>query len=267
MISIGTAGWSIPRPLATAFPGEGTQLERYARSCNCAEINSSFYRPHRIELYQRWASLTPHGFRFAVKLPRIITHEDRLRAARLPLRRFLAEVAGLGAKLGPLLIQLPPSFAYDARVAARFFGVLRELHDGAAVCEPRHASWFAPRAEALLRRHRIGRVAADPALAPAAAQPGGWLGAAADDADATVLYYRLHGAPRVYWSRYPPARIRHWAAALAALPPRADAWCIFDNTASGAALQNALELQALLTPQRSVRNGRAAAPHAAITST
>ena len=230
---MGTAGWSIPRDSADRCAGDGTHLQRYARVLRCAEINSSFHRPHTPATYAKWAAATPRGFRFAVKLPRTITHDLKLRRARLPLEAFLQESAGLGDKRGPLLVQLPPSLAFDARVAGRFFTLLRERHGGAVVCEPRHETWFSPAAEAMLVRHEVARVAADPAPAAGADVPGGWGG---------IVYFRLHGSPRKYWSRYPVDYIEGLAQALRAAPRSADAWCIFDNTASGAALANALEL-------------------------
>jgi uncharacterized protein YecE (DUF72 family) len=118
------------------------------------EINSSFYRPHAFTVYARWAASTLPAFLFSVKAPRAITHENGLRRARRPLERFLGEVAGLGSKLGALLVQLPPSLAFDPRVARRFFELLRERHTGAVVCEPRHPSWFEPTATRLLVRFR-----------------------------------------------------------------------------------------------------------------
>ena len=242
---IGTAGWSIPRALAQDFPGEGSHLARYARVLQCAEINTSFYRSHRPEVYARWAAQTPAGFRFAVKLPRAITHDQRLRAARAPLTRFLSEVAGLGDRLGVLLVQLPPSLPFEARPVRTFFGLLAGLFEGAVVCEPRHATWFAPAADRLLVRLRIGRVAADPARLPAAAVPGGWLGPAGDGAGA-VLYHRWHGSPRMYYSAYGDGWLQARAAALRRWPATAERWCIFDNTASGAAASDALRLHAHL---------------------
>jgi uncharacterized protein YecE (DUF72 family) len=233
MVVVATAGWSIPRSVATQFPGDGTHLQRYARVLRGVEINTSFYRDHSREAYARWAAQTPRAFRFAVKVPRSITHEARLRGAREPLAQFLLGVSGLGARLGPLLVQLPASQIYEPRVASRFFGLLRERFEGAVVCEPRHASWFEPAAERLLVRRRIGRVAADPAVVPAAAHPGGWQG---------VVYYRLHGSPRKYWSVYEPARVRAWSQALASLPRNTCAWCVFDNTAGGGAAANALQM-------------------------
>jgi uncharacterized protein YecE (DUF72 family) len=232
-VFIGTAGWSIPRAAAQPFPGEGTHLERYARVLQCAEINSSFHRPHAAATYARWAASTPPGFRFAVKIPRAITHDAALRRARPLLERFLEESAGLGSKRGPLLLQLPPSLAFERRVAATFLDLLRARFDGPVVCEPRHPTWFTPAAETLLVRHEVARVAADPPPAPGADAPGAWPG---------LVYYRLHGAPRKYWSRYETAALTRLGDALRQVPPRVDVWCIFDNTASGAALENAWEL-------------------------
>ncbi len=245
---IGTAGWTLSREVAADFPGEGAHLQRYARVLNCAEINSSFHRSHRVAVYERWAASTPPAFRFAVKLPRSITHDGRLRRAREPLRHFLDEVSGLGQRLAVVLVQLPPSFAFEPRPVRAFFRLLRESFAGAVVCEPRHASWFAPTVDRDLAALGVGRAAAGPARWPQAAQPGGWLGPAGDGRGA-VLYHRWHGEPRMYWSRYEPQWLCARAAELARWPREADCWCVFDNTASSAAIANALELRALIADE------------------
>lgn len=145
-------------------------------------------------------------------------------------------MAGLGEKLEILLVQLPPSLAFDRSVAEPFLVDLRRRWDRHIACEPRHPSWFEGEADALLDELRIARVAADPAKVPAAAEPGGWRG---------LAYYRLHGSPIVYRSSYDDGRLKALAARIAAEP--AAAWCIFDNTASGAATSDALKLQELLS--------------------
>jgi len=240
-VTVGTAGWAIGRGSADRFPGEGAHLERYARRLNGVEINSSFYRSHAPATYARWRRQVPAGFRFAVKLPRAITHECALVGASDLIQRFFDEVFHLGSALGPILVQLPPSSAFDPLVAATFFAELRNRFDGAVVCEPRHASWVSDAATRALIEWRIGRVAADPPRTGPAESPGGWLGPAGDGAGATI-YYRLHGAPRVYWSRYSSEELELWTHRLRAWPASADVWCIFDNTAGGAALENALEI-------------------------
>src|SRR5690242_13869791 len=123
-IDVGCAGWSIRREYAEHFPATGTHLERYARRLPAVEINSSFYRPHRPETYARWAASVPESFRFAVKVPKEITHTRRLRDVADPLDRFLSETRALGDKLGPLLVQLPPSLRFETEVVEAFFTIL-----------------------------------------------------------------------------------------------------------------------------------------------
>ena len=237
-IRIGCAGWSIPSRHRALFGDEGSHLARYATRFDAVEINSSFYRPHAATTYARWAAQVPARFHFSVKLPRAITHEAGLRRCGAAIDRFADEVAGLGRKLGGVLVQLPPGLAYDARVAGTFFAMLRRRIAAPVACEPRHASWFAPAVDALWRRHAVARVAADPARVPAAGEPGGaghWR------------YWRWHGSPRMYYDAYDDARLRALAADLrAGGGARRPAWCIFDNTAAGHALADAARLQALL---------------------
>ncbi|MBO1073289.1 DUF72 domain-containing protein [Roseomonas marmotae] len=235
-IRIGTAGWSIPAAQAADFPAEGSHLLRYAGQLPAVEINSSFYRPHRPATYARWAGTVPDDFRFAVKVPKEITHVLRLVGAGEVLARFLEETGNLGPKLGPLLLQLPPSLAFQPDIASSFLENFRALFDGQMVCEPRHPSWFTVEAEALLVAHRIPRVAADPQPARGAGRPGGWPG---------LRYWRLHGSPRMYYSAYPPERLERLAALLREAD--AESWVIFDNTAEGAAWADALSLLGSVT--------------------
>jgi uncharacterized protein YecE (DUF72 family) len=235
---IGCTGWAIPASSADAFPATGSHLARYAARFAAVEISSSFHRHHRPDTYARWAATVPPGFRFAVKLPRAITHDAHLGTDGLPaLDRFLAEVARLGDRLGPLLVQLPPGLSFDAARATAFFVALAARTPAAIACEPRHPSWFTGAGDALLAELRVARVAADPAIVPAAGLPGGWVG---------LAYHRLHGSPAVYRSPYPDAAL---AALATALRREADApvWCFFDNSATGAAPRDALALAALLS--------------------
>ena len=237
-VRVGTAGWTIPR--GDQVPGfVGTHLQQYTRQLSCAEINTSFYRSHRTTTWVKWASTTPPDFRFSVKLPRTITHDARLSGpAGQLLLPFLEEVRHLDDRLGPLLVQLPPSLAFDAPIAESFFDLLRTVHAGAIACEARHASWFDAAVDVMLGERRIARVAADPAVVPGASMPGGWPG---------LVYMRLHGSPERYRSPYSHAALRAYAERLAdRAADRAEVWCTFDNTASGAAFGNALELHELL---------------------
>jgi uncharacterized protein YecE (DUF72 family) len=222
------------------FDPPGTHLERYARRFDCAEINSSFHRPHAATTYAKWRASTPAAFRFSVKIPRAITHDLKLQRAREPFIAFLAQTDGLAEKRGPLLLQLPPSLTFDGPVLTRFLNMVRRVYAGAIVCEPRHATWFSPRADALLARYQISRVAADPPPVPESTIPAGW---------ARMAYFRLHGSPRTYWSRYDENAIETLAGTLDKTTAE-QVWCVFDNTASGAAIENAWELRERLIVAR-----------------
>ena len=231
---VGCAGWAIPKDHRSLFPDDGSHLARYAARFNAVEINSSFYRPHRPATYARWAATVPAGFRFAAKVPKTITHKQRLADADSLLDAFLVEVRSLGEKLGPLLVQLPPSLAYDAATMESFFTAFRGRYDGALVVEPRHASWFTDDVAHRLSAHRVARVAADPAVVPAAAEPAGWP---------DVVYVRLHGSPDIYYSNYDDAYLDGLAERLVGLAASShEVWCIFDNTARFAATPNAAGL-------------------------
>jgi uncharacterized protein YecE (DUF72 family) len=233
---IGCAGWNLPREHWPTFPADSTHLQRYASHLTAVEINSSFYRPHRTQTYLRWSQSVPKPFRFSVKVPKLITHVQRLQGCEQLLDEFLSQCTALGDSLGCLLVQLPPSLAYDEGIATQFLLELRQRYSGPLVLEPRHETWL--NADALLVEQRVGRVAADPSPITEGGTPGGWPG---------IQYWRLHGSPRIYHSDYDSDRLQALAqqmqkAAQAGIPT----WCIFDNTASGFALGNALTLQACI---------------------
>ncbi len=173
-------------------------------------------------------------FRFSVKLPKTITHVRKLRDCEPLLDKFMAQAGALGSKLGCLLVQLPPSLALDLPSADRFLQALRERWGGDISAEPRHASWFGPEAQDLFAGHRVARVLADPVRHEAGARPGGHPG---------MVYLRLHGSPRIYYSAYEPDLIAALARRIGlANREGAKVWCIFDNTAAAAATDNALGL-------------------------
>ena len=167
-------------------------------------------------------------------MPRTITHELKLRDAPAPFVRFMDQTDGLAEKRGPILLQLPPSLSFDASVVTPFLDVVRTVYNGPMVCEPRHATWFSPAVASLLDRYGISRVAANPPPVPEATVPAGWP---------RVAYFRLHGSPRKYWSRYDEGDIATLAAPVRSVAIAEEVWCVFDNTASGAAMENAWELR------------------------
>ena len=203
-VRVGTAGWSIPH--ASRTPGRHTRNGATA--------------PLRIWL--------------AVKMPRTITHERKLQEARYPFVTFLAQTDGLAEKRGPILLQLPPSLSFDPSVVTRFLDEVRKVYKGTMVCEPRHATWFSSAVASLLGQYEITRVAADPPPVPEATAPAGWP---------HVAYFRLHGSPRKYWSRYDENDIATLEMTVRSIATAEEVWCVFDNTASGAAIENACELR------------------------
>lgn len=232
-IHIGTAGWSIPHQCKFEFPDPGTHLQRYGQRLNAVEINTSFYRDHKFESYVRWAASVPDHFRFSVKLSNYFTQEHELAVSGELLKDSLDRISGLGEKWGVLLVQLPPSLVFKDLVAERFMDRLRELYDGFVVWEPRHSSWAKPQALRLLKKYKIAKVFSDPDKCPVF-----------EDVyeAAPIKYFRLHGTPEIYKSRYD-------MSFLSQIAPQLDArssWCIFDNTTFGFAMENALELQQML---------------------
>lgn len=235
---IGCAGWALSSKVSPRFPASGSHLERYARVFRCVEINSSFYRPHQEKTYRRWAASVPPSFRFSVKMPRAITHERRLASCDDLLEAFLDEVSGLGDRLGCLLVQLPPSLSLEVNRARAFFTRLREFTSVPVACEPRHASWFTPEGAALLDEAGVAWVWADPAPAVGADPP----------TDGPLLYLRLHGSPVIYSSAYGEDFIEKLASRLRWAQRGGQAmWCIFDNTARGEAIPNALDVMQQLS--------------------
>jgi uncharacterized protein YecE (DUF72 family) len=239
-IRLGTAGWQAPKVSIGPASEPTSYLRRYSSLLNAVEINTSFYRPHRRATYERWANTTPDDFRFCVKMPKAITHEARLVDCGALIDDFAEEAGGLGEMLEVVLVQLAPTFAFDEARVSVFLRQVSSCLGGSVVLEPRHETWFTDEADACFRSAGVARVAADPAKHSNSRTPGGCL---------ALAYYRWHGSPRIYYSDYTPEKLAEIAADLktkAACGIRT--WCIIDNTASGAALKNALALVEMLPP-------------------
>lgn len=241
-ICIGTAGWGIASRYSEQIPPGDSHLRRYSQVFNCTEIDTSFYRPHREATYARWAATTGKRFRFTVKAPRELTHEGRLAFRNVAaMENFASETSGLGHKLRAVLVQTPPALEFVIADTRKFFTVLRNTLGPkvALVCEPRHSSWSTPRVDQLLASLEVCRVAADPPRWDLDRHPGGCR---------RLSYWRLHGTPRLYYSAYSGAQLAALVRSLeGARKESDDVWCIFDNTAHGHAIGNALSMQGALT--------------------
>jgi uncharacterized protein YecE (DUF72 family) len=181
----------------------------------------------------------PAGFRFCAKVPKIISHGGLLRDADAAFSSFVDEVAHLGSRLGPLLLQLPPKLAFEEDAAHDFFRMARRVYQGPMAIEPRHASWFGADVDELLDSFGIARVAADPQRGTDDLAPGGHR---------DLTYLRLHGSPRVYFSAYEDRFLD--AVSALAKQSQGTVWCIFDNTASGNATGDALKMSRRLSALR-----------------
>jgi uncharacterized protein YecE (DUF72 family) len=238
-IRVGIAGWSNPPALRADRPAAQTHLAYYASHFSCVEINSSFHRPHRGATYARWRDETPPQFQFSVKMPRSITHESCLRRSAAEVSRFYGEIGHLMPKLAAVLVQLPPSLEYSAASVSSFFRGVPRVRGTVVTCEPRHISWFSKRADEALDRLGVSRVAADPVRCAGADAPGGRH---------RLAYFRWHGSPQMYYSKYSDAELATLAVKVKSSDAK-DAWCIFDNTARGAAWDDARRFIALIAPK------------------
>lgn len=234
-IRIGVSGWRYPPWRGHFYPKGLVQHRELAFAASrfpALEINGTFYGLQRPEVFTRWAKAVPEDFLFAVKAPRFITHEIRLRDAETPLANFLASgLLCLGPRLGPLLWQLPPSFRFDAALIGDFLGLLpkdtraaaqlarrhdRQVEGRAATAtdarrplrhalEIRHESFRTPAFIDLLRTHDVALVCADTVDWPRLM-----------DLTSDFVYCRLHGSAELYRSRYDDGDLARWAGRIRA---------------------------------------------------
>lgn len=171
-------------------------------------------------------------------MPRSITHESRLRRTAAEVSRFYSEIGHLKPKLAAVLVQLPPSLEYSPASVRSFFGGVPRVRGTVVTCEPRHISWFSKRADEALDRLEVSRVAADPVRCAGADAPGGAH---------RFAYFRWHGSPKMYYSKYSDVQLAAFAVKVKSSEAK-DAWCIFDNTARYAAWDDARRFIAMIAP-------------------
>jgi uncharacterized protein YecE (DUF72 family) len=161
-IRIGTQGWSYKDWVGTFYPPGSKQedyLPFYGQIFDTVELDTTFYHPPKPSIVRSWARHTPPSFRFAAKVPGAITHEKRLAGVGGALAEFVAGLAPLGDKRGPLLIQLPADFVREARTVADLETVLDEAPAEVRLAvEFRHVSWHGAATCQLLRRYKAALV-------------------------------------------------------------------------------------------------------------
>ncbi|MFI9721853.1 DUF72 domain-containing protein [Streptomyces sp. NPDC052396] len=230
-VLIGTSGWQYPDWRGVLYPEGCPQrlwLEEYARHFPTLENNNAFYRLPSPETFASWRERTPRGFVMAVKASRYLTHIKRLREPEEPVDRLLRHAAGLGERMGPVLLQLPPTLkgspeALDA-VLACFPERIR------VAVEPRHESWWTDEVRRVLERRQAALCWADRDSRPVTPL---WR-------TAPWGYVRFHHGRARPWPRYGRAALASWARRIAdAWPDSAEVYAYFNNDSGGAAVHDA----------------------------
>jgi uncharacterized protein YecE (DUF72 family) len=240
-VLIGTSGWQYRWWREVLYPAGLPQrqwLAFYAGHYATVENNSAFYRLPARETFTGWRDRTPEGFVMAVKASRYLTHIRRLRDPAEPVQRLLDAAGGLGDRLGPVLVQLPPGLTADPL-----------LLDGCLACfptdirvavEPRHDSWFSPQVQEVL----VSRGAAL-CWADRLGHPLTPLWRTADWG-----YLRFHQGAANPWPRYGGRALASWASRLAGTwPDEADVFVFFNNDPGGAAVYDSARFAAAVRGQ------------------
>jgi uncharacterized protein YecE (DUF72 family) len=228
-LHIGTSGWHYahwrggfyPRSLPT-----GRWLDYYAQRFATVEINNAFYRLPEATTFAAWATTVPEDFVVAVKASRYLTHIRRLHEPDEPVRRLRERMAGLGSKLGPVLLQLPPNLTLDPDALA---GTLGALAGNRVAVEFRHETWYTPEIRRLLEEHQAALCLTDSrGRRTPLWRTAGWG------------YVRFHGGKAQPPSGYGRRALHNWAHHLADLwPPGADVYAYFNNDQFGCAPRDA----------------------------
>ena len=274
-IRIGVSGWRYAPWRGVFYPpklAQKRELAYVSSQLSSLEVNGSFYSLLRPETYQRWTDETPPSFDFALKGSRYITHMLRLANAEAPLANFFASgVLALGAKLGPILWQLPERFVFDRDRIEHFFALLPRTHaeaarlslahdarvDGRAltrarhvgrvrhVIEPRHPSFDTPAFTDLCAAHDVAIVIADTA---------GRFPMLVHPEIASTVYVRLHGAEELYASAYAISELRTWTRKIRHWAREGrDVHVYFDNDVRAHAPFDAMALDALVRGEHPTR--------------
>ena len=242
---VGTSGWQYRDWRGGLYPqglAVGKWLEHYAAHYQTVENNGTFYRLAAEQTFADWRARTPEGFLMAVKASRYLTHIRRLRDPAEPVERLMRAAAGLGDRLGPVLLQLPPTMAADVGVLDE---CLREFarHQAPAgrgvrvAVEFRHQSWWTGEIRQLLERHGAALCWAD-----RLGRPLGPLWRTADWG-----YLRFHEGAAQPWPRYGTQALRSWVQRTAVTwPDSADVFAYFNNDQAGAALYDAATFASIL---------------------
>jgi len=234
---IGTSGWVYPHWKDIFYPSSlptKNWLEYYAERFPTVEINNSFYRMPSERAFESWRTTVPAGFCFAVKGNRFVTHLKKLRGVEEHLQRFLERARLLGDKLGPILFQLPPFWNRNVERLRDFLRILP--NDLRFALEFRNQTWLDEEVYAALEKYEVAFCIISLPKFPCPIR-----------ATAPFTYFRFHGREVTYASRYQETELRWWAERMGEfLTEGRDVYAYFNNDAFGYAVENAMELRALL---------------------
>jgi uncharacterized protein YecE (DUF72 family) len=237
VIHLGTSGWQYRDWRGVLYPEGCPQrlwLAEYARHFATVENNNAFYRLPEQATFEKWRDATPAGFVMAVKASRYLTHIKRLREPVEPVARLLSRASGLGDRLGPILLQLPPTLRADQQLLA---AALREFPDGIRVAvEFRHNSWWTDDTRRILEQHGAATVWADRHSRPLTPL---WR-------TADWGYLRLHEGRAQPWPHYGRQALQTWRERISReFAAREDVYVYFNNDPGGAAVRDAGQFAAL----------------------
>lgn len=238
-IHIGTSGWSYDHWVDLVYPRKASSLERldaYARRFHTVEVNYTYYRWPADETFATWRERAPEGFLFSAKASRGITHFGRLHQPERWLEKMGNGLARLEDRMGVLLFQLPPGFAYDWERLRYFLQVLPRWYRSSI--EFRHASWDREEVYQLLEEHEVAYCVMSGAGLPCILR-----------ATAPFVYVRLHGPDphHLYGGSYSDNDLRWWADRLREWGAQGrDVWAYFNNDGGGNAIRNAETLRGFL---------------------
>jgi len=233
-LHIGTSGWQYGHWRERYYPRglpQRSWLEHYAAHFATVEVNNAFYRLPSPETFESWSRRTPEDFIVAVKSSRYLSHIKRLREPAEPVERFMANASHLGAKLGPVLLQLPPNFKAAPELLDETLERFATGQPQARVAvELRHESWFTAGIRAVLERHGVALCLADRGSAPVSPL---WR-------TAEWGYLRFHWGRAARRSCYGTRALRSWAGRLSQLFSAGDdVYAYFNNDPGGCALRDA----------------------------
>lgn len=232
MIHIGTSGWQYDHWRGRFYPDDVPKtrwLEYFAGQFATVEVNNAFYRLPERRTFADWRTRTPDDFCVAVKVSRYLTHIRRLRDPAEPVARFLDRARGLGDRLGPVLLQFPPTLTADAGL---LHDTLREFPDTVrVVVEPRHDSWWTEEIRDVLTKHHAALCWTD-----RGGRPTSPLWRTAD-----FGYLRLHEGRAEPWPRYGRTALASWVRRLESTFHSGQSYVYFNNDPDGAALDDAAQ--------------------------